>query len=478
MPRLPDWALKHRERGTAVYVRKGKYYLYRVTSRWDVERGRPKKVTGEYLGRITPEGLVRPKRERMLEGITVKEYGATEYVLSLCPEILERVKGHFAGEWQDILAFSIVRLFHASPMKNVYHHYVTSHLSDLFPEASVSPKPLSDLLYSIGVMRQRVVDFMKEFVEGSGFVAMDSTHVFSFAEDVIAATLGHNSDEEYVPQVNLSLIFSLDKMHPSFFRIVPGSVRDVSIIPLSVREAGISNAVVVTDKGFYSDKNVRMLEGEGMRYIMPLRRNSSLVSYRRLTGDMKKMDGFFEFDERVIWHQTVRRGGRRKKTIILYLDPSLRTEEERDLLSRVKEGKSKMDEYYERQRILGTISVITNLDAGPEEVFQMLKSRIDVEQLFDTLKNTLHADRTYMRDDQHLQGWMFINFVAMLIYYRLYSKLMAKRLLSKYSPHDVILHLSRIQKLKIGGRWVLAEIPKTSREVAAALEFTPPMAQN
>ncbi len=478
MHRFPDWVLKRKEKGTMVAVRNGNYYLYRVTSVWDREKGRPKKLTGEYLGRITPEGLVKPKHVRMTEGITVKEFGATEYVFSICSDIVERLKAHFAGEWEDIIVFSIARLFHTSPLKNVYHHYITSHLSDAFPDASVSPKPLSDLLYSIGLGRQRVVDFMKEFVQGSEFIAMDSTHVFSLSEDVIAATLGHNSKEEYVPQVNLSLIFSLDKIHPSFFRIVPGSVRDVSIIPASVKEAGISNAIVVTDKGFYSDANVRMLEGEGLRYVIPLRRDSSLISYRRLSsGKMKNLDGFFQFDERVVWYYTTIGRGRKKKKVVVYYDPSLRTEEEKDFLSRVSEGKTKMDDYYERERILGTISVITNVKTEPEEIFQLLKSRMEVEQLFDTLKNTLHADRTYMRDDHHLQGWMFVNFVAMLMYYRFYSELRSRKLLRKHSPHDVIIHLSRIQKLFIGGRWVLSEVPKTSREISEQLGFKP-MVQN
>ncbi len=49
-------------------------------------------------------------------------------------------------------------------------------------------------------------------------------------------------------------------MHPAFFRMVSGSIRDAIIIPAAVREAGISIAVVVTYKGFYSAKNTKMLK--------------------------------------------------------------------------------------------------------------------------------------------------------------------------------------------------------------------------
>ena len=103
----------------------------------------------------------------------------------------------------------------------------------------------------------------------------------------------------------------------------------MSIIPATVRGSGISCAIAVTDKGFYSAKNAKMLESEHLDYIMPLKCNNSLTSYGSLTGDMKRMDGFFKFDGRIVWHHTVRRGRRK---VVLYLDPSLKIEEERDIL--------------------------------------------------------------------------------------------------------------------------------------------------
>ena len=31
----------------------GKYYVYQITSKWDAEKNRPKKVTGKSIGKIT-----------------------------------------------------------------------------------------------------------------------------------------------------------------------------------------------------------------------------------------------------------------------------------------------------------------------------------------------------------------------------------------------------------------------------------------
>jgi len=93
-----------------------------------------------------------------------------------------------------------------------------------------------------------------------------------------------------------------------------------------------------------------------------------------------------------------------------------------------------------------------------------------VEQVFDVFKNTLCADRSFMRDDWGLQGWMFVNFVALLFYYRVYDLLLGCGLLSKYSVWDVVLHFSRVFKLKIGDKWVLSEVPKSSRILAEKLK--------
>jgi len=66
---------------------------------------------------------------------------------------------------------------------------------------------------------------------------------------------------------------------------------------------------------------------------------------------------------------------------------------------------------------------------------------------------------------------MFANFVAMLLNYKIYNMLVGKEMLSRYSPADIVMHLSRIYKLKVGGRWMLSEVPKTSNDVAEELEF-------
>lgn len=105
------------------------------------------------------------------------------------------------------------------------------------------------------------------------------------------------------------------------------------------------------------------------------------------------------------------------------------------------------------------------MDETGERIYNLLKSRVEIEIMFDAFKNVLNADRTYMRDDYQMEGWMFINFIALVFYYRLYRHLVDNSLLKKYSPNDVLIHLSRIYKLKIQDEWITSEIPKKTRNI-------------
>ena len=48
---------------------------------------------------------------------------------------------------------------------------------------------------------------------------------------------------------------------------------------------------------------------------------------------------------------------------------------------------------------MAIISLKTDLKVFGEIVYGMLKSSTDIEQSYDSFKNTIHEDRTYMRDD-------------------------------------------------------------------------------
>jgi transposase len=271
---------------------------------------------------------------------------------------------------------------------------------------------------------------------------------------------GYNSKGEFLPQIRMIFLFSLDHHMPSYFRIVAGSIRDVSSLVMTVKEAGIKNAVLITDKGFYSKNNIL---------------DSSLIDYTKIRqGNRKSFDGYFLFEKRAIWYYKyeLEDGDLKGKKVIVFLDERLRVEEEKDYLSRLeKNDTARLDNFFKIQHRMGTIAVITDLDKSRERIYNLLKSRVEIEIMFDAFKNVLNADRTYMRDDYQMEGWMFINFIALVFYYRLYKILADNSLLRRYTPNDVLIHLSRIYKLKIQNEWITSEIPKKTRDILGKLNM-------
>lgn len=467
---FPVWVLKHKQKGVEIRKLGSSYYLYQIKSVWDKEKKRARKITVKFLGTITEAGLIKPKHERVIESlgnISVKEFGSSYFILKESQDILQNLKLVFPECWSELFSFAVCRFFHTSPLKNVQHHHYASHLSDVLQDASVSPKTLSSILHEVGGRRDRIRDFLSKYMVGGASLVVDLTNVFSLSEGVISATLGHNSHGEYVPQIKLFLVFSADTMQPVFYRLLVGSIPDVSSLLLTMEEGGISNVILVGDKSFHSAENVTQLDGRQIKYVFPLKRNSHLIDYSPFNQAGKKgFGGHFLFENRVIWHYERTVEGRR---VVTFLDEKLKVEEERDFLIRVDEKKLELENFHANEHKFGTISIITKTGLHPQKLFEMLKSRVEIESLFDTFKNTLNADRSYMRDDTAMEGWMFVNFIALLLYYKVYALLMKNNLLNKYSPKDIILHLSRIFKIKIGDHWRLSEIPKKSRVLSEKL---------
>ena len=474
----PDWVIKHKRKGTEIHTRGNNYYLYKISSKWDPKKKASKKITEKFLGTITQEGLIKPKQEQFMESlnnISVKEFGATNLLLEMNKDLIETLKQFYPRRWKEILVFSIFRILHHSPIKNLMSYYSTSFISETLPDAHLSPNVVGNMLRDIGKEREIMKLFLRQFLTGNDFALIDLTHVFSLSEDVISSVPGYNTKKEFLPQIRMVFLFSLDNHMPSYFRMVVGSIRDVSTLVLTVREAGIHNVVMIGDKGFFSEHNVLELGEEKIHYILPLKRDSSLIDYINLQkGDRKAFDGYFFFEKRAVWHYEylTKNGDLKGKKIIVFLDERLKSEEEKDYLSRIEKDDTKtLDTFYENQYRQGTIAIITDLDETAERVYNLLKCRVEIEVMFDIFKNILNADRTYMRDDYQMEGWMFINFIALVFYYKLYRILSDNMLLKRYSPMDVLIHLSRVYKLKIQNRWLLSEIPKKSREIIEKLNI-------
>lgn len=474
----PSWATQHRKAGTELRYINNKYYLYEVSSKYEPAIKRARKITGKLLGKITEkDGFIASSKDKLrkiaeqpavIDNLTTKEYGTQQLLLKFAAKQYHALEKVFGDEAKVIFAFAFFRLTEQSPIKNVPVFYMHSYLSELWKGTTITDKSISQLLRKLGANREKLIEYQKNFIQKGEKVLLNMTHVVTHSRQIESAHRGYNNSMSFEPQVNLMYLFSAQQHEPVYYRLLPEKIRDVKAFSLTMKECGLKDVTLIADKGFYSKKNTDTLDEEHLHYIIPLQRGNKLIPYPKANMlDKQIWDGYFTFNEKIIWYRI-------KNNVILYLNQGLKIAEEKDYLKRVEAEKENytMTSFYEKQTHFGTLALINNNDEKTaEDVYVQYKSRTNVETMFDALKNIINADRTYMQNNDAIEGWMFINHVALQFYYLIYQQLLAHKLLNKYSVTDFLKFTHGIKKIKINGSWYLSEITKPVKALLDKLKL-------
>lgn len=479
----PLWILKHKKPGTEIRFINGHYYLYAITSKWDSNKKRAVKKTIGILGKITEEGFTQSDKHRLkmkkwvIKKVWQREYGFTHFLQCCLQDSVEHLKELFADYWQTIVAMSFCRFVYQSPLKNMDFRFQHSYLSELYPEVNLNKDHLTAFLRYLGEQREAIRSYFNAFWNNDKrSVLFDISSITSMSKRMEAfPQVGYNNNKNFDPQLNIMFIHSVELRMPLYYRILPGNIRDVKAFSLSLKEFDKKDVTVITDKGFYSNNNLKEMKDEGITYIVPLRRNAALIDYTKLKAGInyKSLDGYFQFEKRIVWYYTLQTEGGK---LYVYVDDFLKAEEQRDYLMRTEKYPENysMEQYHLKQAEFGTIALLTNGKTSAEDTYENYKSRNEIEILFDAYKNILHADKTYMQNDIAIEAWMFINFIAIQWYYITFNLLKKYKLTKIYSPLDLMVKLTEIRKIKINNEWYLSETTKATNDLLNKLKIPIP----
>ena len=151
----------------------GKYYIYQITSKWDAEKNRPKKLIRKSIRKITEaeegfipnaNGLRLMKEMRLTPDVApiVKNYGAYKTLQQLSPEIEEQLRKFFPAILREIRIISLLRL-----VDTQLRHMVSEILSVVRPQA---PYPFrfhhcKNIIYWVPVHIQQLDPNMRVFFQ-------------------------------------------------------------------------------------------------------------------------------------------------------------------------------------------------------------------------------------------------------------------------------------------------------------------------
>ena len=130
-----------------------------------------------------------------------------------------------------------------------------------------------ELFRRIGVDESMQQSFFKlrcDTLDEHDAIAYDSTTISTYSENQREARYGYNKAGDGLPTIKLLTLYSIEKRQPLVFTKQPGNLPDVITIKNAVNQLtalGVQTAEIVTDNGYYSEKNLAELLLAGYDFI-------------------------------------------------------------------------------------------------------------------------------------------------------------------------------------------------------------------
>ncbi|WP_407354919.1 transposase [Methanolobus sp. WCC5] len=461
-----NWLTEQRklgEKGLEIKTFSKGYYVYRSTTYWDKELKKRRK-TSTYLGKLDKDKGLIDSQKTVISNKRVRslwEYGNSSLLHTAMEDLIAPLQNAFGEIWEEIYALALVRITGHVPLKRAGVVWEKLYpVVDMQP--SMTPKNLSKVLKEVGVNRKAQNDIFRELSSKDKHLVYDLSAIFTRSEGINFAEKGYNKEHFYIPQINFALLCTANENLPTMMRILPGSVRDVKSLALSIQEVGVEDKTLILDRGFCSKTSVKILKKQKLTFVIPTRRNSVLYN------KPMELNAHFFYHERLI-----KSGKWEEDETFLYLfeDNELRKEEEYTLYKRYDEKKITEEEFNESLKKAGRILLISNLDMECEDIFLMYKKRDCVEKHYDTYKNLLEADKIYLQDNESLFGHLFISFLSLYGYAKIENYIRGASLTKKYSPRDLIEMFGKVYMIDIDGQMMLTEVPKKIEDLGKKLNL-------
>ena len=349
-------------------------------------------------------------------------------------------------------------------------------------EDGISEDIYHELFCSVGKDESLMQSFFASRLQDSEdepVLAYDSTTVSTYSQQLPEARYGFNKAHDGLETVKLLTLYSIDKRLPVAFAKQPGNQPDVITIENALKQMqalNIGNAEIVTDNGYYSEKNLAELLYAHFDFITLAKINLQWIKpeLNARLDEFRSTSSACPFDTNthgisVMLMQEfsrVRKYGSRKKDLKegdeetfrrriylhLYFNPMRRVEQDTafdndlfELKDLIEDGKGEQDlkesawkkvqkflyvRHYgskvsvtfnekaiaEEKKYHGFFALVSNCEKDPFECLRKYRKRGVIEFFFESGKQRADGSRTRVWTSDALMGRMFVQFVSLCYY--------------------------------------------------------------
>lgn len=467
---VPENIRKCKPKGSTIKYIHNKYYVYEIYAK-KLDSGKWGTRTGKLIGYIDEkQGFISNNNYIISEEISTLEYGQYAVVINNSKQTLERLLKYFNP--QDAFCIYIVSVVHVInefvPLKDINNYVEQSYLSKLYPSISFSYYNLSKILDALGRRQEKVHLFEQSLLDDSSKeIAIDGHDLKSTSHQNNLAEFGNKFNNFKDMQMNVLMIYDINKNIPLVSRAYPGSILDKISVEDLLEFNNYHDMLFIIDRGFYLKSNIELFSENNNHYIIPL--SSNLKEYKTATENMEFHDIFvYEKDKKVTSIEYKENRIDEKTKVIVYRDLTQNAKDKADYLKNIEINPSKYtkEKYDEVKDFFGVIVLQTNLDITAKEIYIYYKKRWKIETFFNYFKNRVDINALGLSDYYTTQGMCFIMLIVGLIYEEL--KLAVKDINGK-SINDCLLEAKFIKINKKGNNWSVSNAKKDLQELMSKL---------
>ncbi len=487
-----------------VYVKNpnGKTYVYENTTYWDKE-SKTCRHHRRSIGHLDPDtGEIVPnhrKGDNRLKTLSANASGHCMVAVTGIEKLLDQavadmklaapLKAVFPDDWERMLTCAYYLASEGGALAHVekWQQAFSSPYG-----GKLSSQRISELLTRITPSLQQ--DFFSKWAglnRQDDYYAMDITSVSSYSEFIDFVRWGYNRDKETLPQVNLLMLTGVKSHMPLYYRIIPGSIRDVNTLQDSLANLSFIEKAsfhYVMDKGFYSESNIDAFYADHKKFIMgiPFTVGFACDAVEEFRDTIRSHHNFCTVfgDELYAVTKPMTWDGHRFYVHVYYDSFKAALDEKKfdhtlyccmeEILSgkRVREHASYYEKFFfiketpvrgvraeyneeaiaeHKRNRTGWFVLATNDIRDKVRALEVYRDKDSVEKCFDDLKNDLDMKRIRMHSAAAMEGRIFIQFISLLITTRLKQVMNEAGWFKNYDLQEVLNEMKTVRTVSIQG---------------------------
>ena len=325
------------------------------------------------------------------------------------------------------------------------------------------------------------------------YIGYDSTNFNTSAQGIELADYGHPKVDEGLPQYNLAYAVKQIDSTPLFYELNDGSVIDNTELEIMLEEAkeyGYEKIGILMDRGYISEKNIKMLRNKGYEYILMMKQNQTICQeiIKEYGAAIQSLEGYY-ISEHEVYGTTVKKELYGEEVSIhIYYDDVRASEEKIAMMSKYDGWEKVLDKKVEKKiategelkkyknafklrydqngyllsyqrnsraikeelRKVGFFFIITSEDMDTVKTLDVYRGRDNIEKMFRSLKSGIDFNKARVYSTESLKSKIFITFIAMIIRNAMFQKMenLRRKNRKAFTISEMISELENIECTK------------------------------